>query len=92
MTAITIQPLEDVASRLQVLLKRARELKSSTSILPPLPPSEFAGAAGLPPSEASQKTHHLSVDIAAKRILQSQLVSIHLSSLFLCMLIYIGNC
>jgi THO complex subunit 1 len=75
MTATIIQPVEDVTLRLDTLLKRARQLKQSDSIQPPLPASEFAGDLGLPPSDVSKRTHHSSVDIAAKRLLQSQLVS-----------------
>jgi hypothetical protein len=74
MTATIIQPVEDVTLRLEALLGRARQLKQSDSIHPPLPASEFAGDLGLPPTDVSRRAHHPSVEIAAKRLLQSQLV------------------
>jgi hypothetical protein len=73
MTA-SIPLLEEVKQRLQELLEKARQLKSSPSIEPPLPVANFTGELGLPPRNVSSKLHQSTVEIAAKQALQAQLV------------------
>lgn len=77
MTATIISPLEDVASRLSLLLKRASQLKETNSIEPPLPAAEFSGDLGLPTNDTSKRNHFSAVEIASKKYLQSQLVRSH---------------
>jgi hypothetical protein len=80
MTASIIQPVEDVASRFEALLERARLLKNSDSVLPSLPQAEFSGKLGLPPGDTLQRIHHTAVEIAAKKLLQSTLASLTIGS------------
>jgi hypothetical protein len=69
--------VEDVQSRFGILLQRAKEIKPSSAIEPPLPASAFSGALGLPHNEISTKSHATAVEIAARRVFQKQAVNIN---------------
>jgi hypothetical protein len=76
--------LEDVATRLNELLERARSLKPSGSIEPPLPVAGFIGEHGLPIQGATVKLHQLAVEVAVKQALQTQLVRAESKTLTVC--------
>jgi hypothetical protein len=57
--------------RLRQLLKRARQLKKSRAIDPPLPPSEFAGTSGLPDG----RNNFPAVELAARQVFEELVVS-----------------
>jgi hypothetical protein len=69
--------VEDVQRRFEILLQRAKDIKPSSAIEPPLPASAFSGTLGLPHNEISTKAHATAVEIAARRVFQKQAVNIN---------------
>ena len=70
--------VDDVQTRLEDLLERAKKLKPTGSLEPALPTSSFTGSSGLPASDASGKLHNAAVEIAARRLFQSNVVCLGL--------------
>lgn len=66
--------ISDAVTRLRDLLDRARQIKPTTNIIPPLPSSAFQGASGIP-SLPGSTTHPFAVEYAARQILQSRTAS-----------------
>lgn len=64
----------DVQQRFDALLERAKQIKPSGDIEPPLPVSSFSGSLGLPQNETSTKAHATAVEIVARRVFQNQAV------------------
>ena len=63
-------------SRLLDLLERARQLKPSTDIEPPLPASEFSGVQGLPTPPNITRAHYFAaIEDAARHIYQARAAS-----------------
>jgi THO complex subunit 1 len=59
------------ATRLRDLLKKARRLKTTTDIEPPLPPSDFQGELGLrPPPAASRSYYFAAAEDVARHVYQ----------------------
>jgi hypothetical protein len=58
----------EAIERLRILLVRARQLKQSRSIEPPLPPSEFQGTSGI-------HSPFLAVELAARQLFEELVVS-----------------
>lgn len=67
---------EALAGRLQELLQRARNIKKSTSIEPPLQVSELVsdGEDVLPPISGDRDVHMNAIETAAKSIFYNKLV------------------
>jgi len=72
MTVPDVPGLVEAISRLRELLDRAREVKESRSINPPLPASEFIGASGL----VTGRSHFVAVELAARQIFEELVVQI----------------
>jgi len=83
MAASGITPEAALTARLNELLRRARELKHSTSIDPPLQVSTLVGddEPFLQPPGGDKEVHNLGVESAAKSIFYATLVCFYLNPL-----------
>jgi hypothetical protein len=66
--------LEDVSNRLELLLEKARAIKSANPTDAFLPVAEFSGEDGMLPKDVGPKVHAAAVEVAARRIFQTIVV------------------
>jgi hypothetical protein len=64
------QGVLEAIQRLRELLARAREVKQSRTIEPPLPPAEFHGASGIPDGPS----RFAAVELAARQVFEELVV------------------
>lgn len=72
----TLPSVETTVDRLRKLLKKARKVKTATTIEPALPVSEFSGDQGLPLATKDKNTQYAIIEVAARQLFHEFVVKI----------------